>query len=722
MNLQLLFLQACSSHQKNDLKTAERAYAKLFTSRYKNPFLYINYGALLRNKSELNKSLIVYNIGLSIYPDDTDILSNIACVYCDLEDFNSVIKFAQKALALEPKHQMALNNLVCGLIAVQDYGSALEYAIKCVQLYPSDFKAASNILISLSLMGRIEDAGAWFDKMSAINSPDIYFAKLVFLDASGNTNRLFELLESFKDWKKDKRVARIVCASYLKRSMYLECLQITDECLLYAPNDFDILSTKATALLNLNRLAEAYEISHQVNRNIRNPKTINLNGRILLAMGKPIEAVAEFRNALEIKRDPVVFDNILFAMQYSDNWSCREVAEAHIEYGNMFENRDTFLVHKNKIDSKKIIVGFIGGDFCAHPVSYFIIPLLEHYSKSRFSFYCYHTSNRRDNVTEKIISMVDAFVEMSTLADEQLVSQILNDGIHILVDLSGHTGHNKLIALSKKPAPIQVTWLGHPNTSGLTAIDWKLTDKFCDPMEGEVLCSEKLYRLPDIFCVYRPLITSPEKHESAEYAVQNPPCTANGYITFGSCNNYAKLTDSTVRLWSKVLEAVDGSKLFLEIQGLGEYVDQNSVRDRFRLYGVSDERLVLQKRDSRNQYIIYNKIDIALDPFPANGGTTTFDLLWMGVPLITLKGECFISRMGYSILSNLGRHEWVANDEEDYIRLAANLASDQNRLKEWRMVQRDKMKESPLMNEQLFSRSLERAFVEMVDMYNMSQK
>jgi protein O-GlcNAc transferase len=254
---------------------------------------------------------------------------------------------------------------------------------------------------------------------------------------------------------------------------------------------------------------------------------------------------------------------------------------------------------------------------------------------------------------------------------------------------------------------VQVTWLGHPATTGMKAMDYRITDRYTEP-EGmtEHLNTEKLWRLPEIFCCY-------QAHESNPAVIDHPPCEDNGYITFGCFNNFSKVTDPVLEAWARIMANVPDSRLLLEIRGIDSPPFRAAVEERLRRFGLPLERIILEPRKKENQFVLYNRIDIALDPFPCNGGTTSMDTLWMGVPLVALEGKHFVSRMGITILSNAGLPELVAPAVDQYVALATDLALNRDRLRGLRHNLRQRVEGSPLMNQTVFARDMEAAYREM---------
>jgi protein O-GlcNAc transferase len=301
----------------------------------------------------------------------------------------------------------------------------------------------------------------------------------------------------------------------------------------------------------------------------------------------------------------------------------------------------------------------------------------------------------------------DHWRDIRRLDDDAAADLIEADQIDILVDLAGHTGGNRLLVFARKPAPVQVTWLGYPGTTGMKAMDYRISDNFAEPVGmTENLNVETLWRLPQIFCCY-------QGHESNPAVIDHPPADDNGYITFGCFNNFIKVTDPVLETWARILARVPDSRLLLEIRGLDGPQFRSDVETRLQRLGLPLERVILEPRKKVNQFVLYNKIDIVLDPFPCVGGTNSMDAVWMGVPFVTLAGEHFASRMGVTVLTNAGMPELIAKNMDEYVAVAVGLALDRQRLRDLRHNLRQKVENSPLMDAPAFTRNMEAAYREM---------
>lgn len=352
---------------------------------------------------------------------------------------------------------------------------------------------------------------------------------------------------------------------------------------------------------------------------------------------------------------------------------------------------------------RKLRIGFLSPDFRVHSVMYFVEGLLAQLDRRQFEVFALSLFPREDHVTGRVQHHVDHFVRLAGLNAKQQAQAIRAQGIDILIDLAGHTGYNGLLAMAHKAAPVQVSWLGFPATTGLDAVDYKFTDEVTDPPDAQAQYTEQLYRLPTLFACYRPMSRNPLWRYQPRYLVRPTPALENGFITFGSCNNLGKLTDDVLALWGRILEAVPGSRLLIEGKNLNRPDFANAYRERCRGLGLDPERLELVALHSDNQYLTYHRIDIALDPFPLTGGTTTFDVLWMGVPIVSMVGQSFKSRMGVGLLTYLGRTDWLAETAQDYVRIACGLAADVQALNSLRLGLRSEVEASPLMREDIFN-------------------
>ncbi|MDH5512213.1 MAG: hypothetical protein OEY27_03280, partial [Gammaproteobacteria bacterium] len=428
---------------------------------------------------------------------------------------------------------------------------------------------------------------------------------------------------------------------------------------------------------------------------------------VLKAQGKMREANKHYRQALALNPAmPGVHSDMLLALNY-DPPDPNEVFSEHMEWSRRHAyTGPAAYQHKQSRDPERTMrIGYLSPDLYHHAVTFFFEPLISKCDRSRFETVCYSARQKSDHVTTRLRSLSTLWREVFAMNDKQVADQIYADQIDILVDLTGHMGENRLPVFSRKPAPIQISWLGYPNTTGLSAIDYRLTDATADPPGlTDRYYTERLFRLPRGFLCYRPSETAP--------GVGPLPAATSDSVTFGSFNNLSKITPGTIELWSTILHGVSNSRLVLKNASFTDISTRQPYYQAFERFGIGRDRIDFRglSLDLADHQSVYNEIDVALDPFPYNGATTTCESLWMGVPVITLAGKWHAGRVGASILTQAGLTELIGSSFEDYVRIAVELANDPARLSEWRRTLRARMEASPLCDEKAFARAVEEAY------------
>lgn len=434
-------------------------------------------------------------------------------------------------------------------------------------------------------------------------------------------------------------------------------------------------------------------------------------GRNLLALGQLYLYVGDLGQAkrayleashcdMSLKDRREAYSSYLLCLHYSNDFTNEEIFAAHQKYQMFFIKNHVKLLPSGR-KKQKIRIGYISPDFRRHVMCFFYQAFLRDYDKTKFEVYCY-CLNEEDEITMQMRRLPDVWRDLLGLSVEKAAEVICRDEIDILFDLAGHSANNALPILNCRPAAVQMSGLGYFNTTGLNEIDYYLTDVFVAPIgRYDALFTEKLIRLPQCQFCYKPWDDTPPPHSA--------PCLKNGFITFGCFNKYAKITDRMIELWRNVLFQVPGSRLVLKSL---VYVDTDlceELKKRFERIGILRDRLELRPATSAYMEELAD-IDIALDTFPYPGGGTTCDALYMGVPVVSLKGDRVGARFGYSILSNIGLNELAVENEEEYIARAVGLAND------WELVDilhknlRPMMQASPLMNSRLYMRQMEEVY------------
>lgn len=433
-------------------------------------------------------------------------------------------------------------------------------------------------------------------------------------------------------------------------------------------------------------------------------------GRLYRIQGKIDQALQCYQQVLTLQPDNLgAASNYLFALCNHADLSAVQLADSHRALAAFFQPADVLPPAPIAGQENRVLrVGYLSGDFCNHSVAYFIKGILQHHDRSRFEVYCYATANKEDAMTRHLQGLPVVWRRINGMPTLQAARIIRADKIDLLVDLSGHTAGNRLDLCASRPAPVQATWIGYPHSTGLPYIDYFITDSICDPPGmTDGLYSERLVRLPRIFCCYSPGTQTSE--------VSPPPHLTRGCITFGCFNSFAKLNRKLYAIWAAVLHKVADSRLHLKSAPFANDCVRQEVYTALEDLGISRERIVLMPHaETHEQHLTqYAAVDIALDTYPYNGTTTTCEALWMGVPVVTLAGDHHRARVGACLLTAVGLQDLVGYSAGEYVDLAVCLAHDTNRLKVVRNNLRTMMVGSALMDTGGVTKELEQAYAAM---------
>jgi len=399
----------------------------------------------------------------------------------------------------------------------------------------------------------------------------------------------------------------------------------------------------------------------------------------------------------------------LFVCNYEPDIEADEIYKKHVQRASLFPAYNitpppaTIRSHQHNTRTR---IAYVSANFHIHSVAFFFEPIIKNHDDKKFETYCYSNNNRGDSITECIKTHCHHWRNIYALDDKQLIQQIQDDDIDILVDLSGYSAGNRLGVFANRVCPIQITYLGYPNTTGLRTIDYRITDSYTDPVGlTEKQYTEKLARLDDIFLCFSPDKQSPD--------IVPSPAIKNGYVTFGSFNNMAKVNNRVIERWSEMLKKVPDSKLLIKSKIFHDKEIRKFTLSRFNTFNISRDRLILvgYEKNFVSHMAAYNEIDIALDPFPYNGTTTTCEALWMGVPVIALCGSAHISRVSASILHKLRLDKLIAKNQDEYVSIACNLSRALPELSKLRSTMRDRIEQNKFTDGITFTRSLEKLYL-----------
>jgi protein O-GlcNAc transferase len=435
---------------------------------------------------------------------------------------------------------------------------------------------------------------------------------------------------------------------------------------------------------------------------------VNL-GSALADLGRFEEAYAAYRRVIEL--DPSftgAASNALFCLHFEPSVTPERMLAEHLAFARRFADPLAPIARRaprSRDPERRLRVGYVSPDLRRHPVGFFLEPVLAQHDREAFEIYCYSDARHPDETTARLASLSARFVDSAPWPDARLAEQIAQDEVDILVDLAGHTARNRLLVFARRPSPIQVSWLGYFDTTGLKAIDYRIADEHSVPPEFERWFVERVVRLPrSSNCFLHPPAPEPAP----------PPCLERGFVTFGCFNNPAKLTREVIATFARILRGSDASRLLLEYSGF----DDPGLAERFRGWlgeeGIGAERVDLVGHAPLRRFLAsFAQVDIALDPFPYSGETTALHTLWMGVPLVAIEGPTLVQRLASRVLRVAGLDGWVARTPDEYVRLALGLAADRAGLTSWRASLRAGLEASPLFDHRGVTRELEAAYREM---------
>lgn len=588
-------------------------------------------------------------------------------------------KLVRQALALEPGNVDCVHLL--GVIAgyTGNAQASLTLFEHALALKPDFAPAHANRGVALMALGRQEEGIESFNRSVEIN-PEHFHGWHGLGNALGATNDL------------------VGAETALRKAVTL------------MPNAYEARNNLGQALQRQGRLDDAIEAYSVALSQAPDSALIQYNlGVVIQLSGRPAEALTYYRRALELQPDYVkAHSNILLALNYLPDVSAQALLEEHKAFDAQQTRR--FMPAQpswtNDRDSeRKLRIGYVSGDFRIHPVGSYLVGPMEQRDREAFEVFCYYASDQEDIVTARIAHATDHWRDISALSDERAAGLVRHDQIDVLVDLSGHTDKNRPLLFAQKPAPVQVSWLGYPGTTGMSAIDYLVMDG-CTLPPGADWAVESVVRLPHGRFCYSPPPYTPEV----------PPASArpSGEVVFGSFNNLAKVGPEVVRLWARVLDAVPGSRLLLKWKELDQPNVRQRVAEAFAAAGVGPDRLELRKGSLHEEmFAEYADLDIALDPFPFCGGLTSSEALWMGVPVVTLPLDRVASRQTLAFLHGLGLDDLAAKSEDDYVRIAAALAADPARRAELRQTLRRRMAAAPMNDPKAFAQALDAAYRQM---------
>jgi predicted O-linked N-acetylglucosamine transferase (SPINDLY family) len=607
-DFQILHAIGAGQHQAGDHEGAVRTLRRALVADPRSAPAHVNLGAALQSLNRIGEALGHYDKAIALQPDFVDAHFHRANVYLVLGQHAEAVVSYDRTLELKPDHAPALNNRGFSHKELRQLDAALADVDRSLALDPAQPFAWTNRGNILFRTGKYEEAIASFDKAISIN-PELQAAWL------GAANVLV----------------------------------------------FSGRITEATAVAQ-----RAVAIDPAC------PHSLTVLGQCHAHRAEADEALACFDRALAV--DPgneSAISNKIFTLDFTGKATFEEQYRARSAWWNEIGSKigRARVAHRNERDpARKLVVGYVSGDFRHMSPAFVIRPVLRNHDRSQFEVVCYSASPVKDDITTSFKYIADRWRDVSQWSDDQLVDAVRADGVDILVDLSGHTNGNRLRAFACKPAPVQVTAWGNATGTGAPVIDYLFSDPITIPAEARHLFAEKIWDLPAVIIIEPP---------APDLRYDEPPCLTNGFISYGVFNRVGKFSDDAVAVWARVLHADPTGRILLKDEMLDDPSIRNVLIQRFVAHGVEPERIFFAGKTSREEHLrAYGQVDVCLDTFPQNGGVSTWEPLYMGVPVVTKLGQTVSNRAAGAIVSAVGLTDWVAADDDGYVRIATSATPD----------------------------------------------
>jgi predicted O-linked N-acetylglucosamine transferase (SPINDLY family) len=618
------------------------------------------------------------------------------------------------ALDMDPNNPELIHLLGQAYMTVGDLQNATETLERASSLAPDDYKVIHNLGICLLLNDDQERALPLLQR-AAKHGEDQKFLEWTLVKAHAQAGHAEEAVSLLQKRHEDKptvqgsKIADLI-KQLIKDYRFVQANSLIELAMSLLPKNSDILGEAAhLALQRFNLITAKAHLEKGLSLDPENDRLLQYQEMWVLASGEQNNALSMARSRIDNNPESNAYlGGDLPFLNYFDHLDPQLVSDAHRLWGRSVDQRivkTSCEFQNNHNPERKLRIGYVSPDFREHSVAYFFEPVIRHHDRDAYETHCYYLGQRIDRVTNRIRHASDYWHHVQKDSDDRLISRILADEIDILVDLVGHTKYHRLEVFARRAAPVQITWLGYPNTTGLKTMDYRFCDPVSDP-EGpqDDQYSETLYRLPSGFLCYEgPDVSLPQRD------------TDSDSVTFGSFNNLFKVTDSTLRLWGQILAKVPRGRLVIKAKQLSDPMIRKDLKDRLEACGIESDRVGLYGRlKGRQDHLeFYGKVDIALDTMPYNGTTTTCEALWMGVPVIGMRGDRHAARVTASILTYANLPELIGEDENDFLARAVALANDRTRLSAYHVGLRAHLRKSTLCDTEGFTHQLENAFHEL---------
>ncbi len=692
-------------HQAGRIEEAVKNYRQILSADPRQPDAMHLLGVIAQTVGRLDEALELISESLRINPSNISAMNNLAGVLKDQARYEDAAGFYEAAIEADPNSAYLHSNLGNVLQQLGRGDEAANCHRRALELDPQSYAAHCNLGAVLKEQGHLAEASEFYRAAIALN-PQAHEAHVnlgvVFKEQAKFAEAEASFMQALAIQPESDAALTNLGATFKEQGRLPEAIGSLRLALRINPRSHFALLNLGNALKDAGDFVEAGECLRHAIALKPNWHLAHSNlGTVFNQLGQAEHAAECFRRALELKPDyHPAHSNLLFTLNYLPGTDRAALFAEHRRFDTQFCQGfpDLISLHQNTIEpERRLRIGFVSGDLREHSVAHFIAPVFTRHDAAAFEIFCYANQTVSDGVTTRLRETVEQWREVAGLSDEELADAIRRDRIDILVDLSGHTARNRLLVFARKPAPIQVSMIGYMQTTGLSAMDYRITDEHLDPTGvSDPFNTEKLIRLPAGAAAFQTPIDSPRVNEL--------PALSNGHVTFASFNNLAKVSPAAVAAWAEILRRQPNAQL-LVVGRAG-----NSLQSDFEKHGISADRLDFRDRLPMREFLeLHHQVDFLLDTFPYNGGTTSLLALWMGVPMVTLAGEGTVSRTGAGILQGVGLSRLVASSVEEYVTLAVSETSGLAALATLRQSLRAKLLPS-LEDPGIFTSQLEGAF------------
>jgi predicted O-linked N-acetylglucosamine transferase (SPINDLY family) len=716
MTLKLDIDNVLNLFNSKKLDEAEIKCIELLNFNSDNLFLLNIYGVILFKKNSYQKAINQFKKIIKIDSKYIEAYYNIGTIFFNLSKFKEAVDYFNSAIAINKDYFEAYFNLAECYRNLENLDDAILNFKKCLKYKPNDFEIYNNLGLVYQKAGQFDYSFSNFKKALEINSD--------FFQAYNNLGVLFlergQLEESIIYFNKCIQINREFVPAYNnlgmalnKKRKYSSAILILEEGLKIDSNFKNIYANLADSFKKSGKIFKAIEFLEKELLNNKGFEVLEALGNCWCSTGEILKGLDFYKESLKLNPNNLsAYQNYIFNLNYLENFRIEDyffITDKIRTLLKKYDEKDFKEIKLPNSKNNKIKIGFVSADFRKHAVGYQIFDVIKNLANNNeFELYAYYNDNEEDSLTKELKLFFKSWTKIFFMNDLSVIKKIKSDNINILIDLSGYTAGNRMSIFFNRPAEVQISWAGYLASTGLSEIDYVIADKNSVTKEEEIQFKEKIWRMSNTWSVL--------SKENSILLNSKIPAIRNGYVTFGSFNNIKKINKNVIKIWSKIL-CNSNAKLFLKTKELDDQFLKKTFKDYFLENGVKEDQLIFEDSSDRDELLNrYNLIDLALDPFPYNGGTTSLECTWMCVPFLTKKGKNFLSKCGESINMSLGLPELVAKDDEEYIFKAINYSKNLTRVQEMKEYLVKNRNNFNIFNSKNFADELSNSFKSMLSL------